>query len=483
MNTHRIAVGLDIGTTKIAVLVGRLDEYRKLEILGYGTAPSMGVQRGVVVNITQTIESIQQAVEAAKIDCGFDINGVVVGIAGQHIRSLQHSDYITRVDAEEVIDELDLERLTENVHKLAMMPGEEIIHVIPQEYKVDGQGDIKEPCGMYGARLEATFHIVVGQVTSIRNIARCVKSADLDLKAINLEPLASAEAVLSQEEKEAGVVLVDIGGGTTDIAIFKDGIIRHTAVIPYGGNIITNDIKEGCSIIEKQAEQLKVKFGSAWPGENKDNEIVSIPGLRGRDPKEISLKTLSRIIHARTTEIINAVFTEIKNYGYDQPSRKLIAGVVITGGGSQLKHVKQLVEYLTGMDTRIGYPNEHLAALPSDHALNSPMYATAVGLLMKGLEGRDVEGFVREASSEAASTEAQPIEAAWDFPSAPAAAAFEAPAVESASEAQLEDLRELEAVPAASSAAEQPQKTKAKGDFFKRWADGFLKLIDDNDLN
>ncbi|MFZ9190289.1 MAG: cell division protein FtsA [Schleiferiaceae bacterium] len=483
MNTHRIAVGLDIGTTKIAVLVGRLDEYRKLEILGYGTAPSMGVQRGVVVNITQTIESIQQAVEAAKIDCGFDINGVVVGIAGQHIRSLQHSDYITRVDAEEVIDELDLERLTENVHKLAMMPGEEIIHVIPQEYKVDGQGDIKEPCGMYGARLEATFHIVVGQVTSIRNIARCVKSADLDLKAINLEPLASAEAVLSQEEKEAGVVLVDIGGGTTDIAIFKDGIIRHTAVIPYGGNIITNDIKEGCSIIEKQAEQLKVKFGSAWPGENKDNEIVSIPGLRGRDPKEISLKTLSRIIHARTTEIINAVFTEIKNYGYDQPSRKLIAGVVITGGGSQLKHVKQLVEYLTGMDTRIGYPNEHLAALPSDHVLNSPMYATAVGLLMKGLEGRDVEGFVREASSEAASTEAHPIEAAWDFPSAPAAAAFEAPAVESASEAQLEDLRELEAVPAASSAAEQPQKTKAKGDFFKRWADGFLKLIDDNDLN
>ena len=321
MNTPTIAVGLDIGTTKIAVLVGQLDSYRKLEILGYGTAPSLGVQRGVVVNITQTIESIKQAIEAAKMDCGFDITGVVVGIAGQHIRSLQHSDYITRVDSEEVIDELDLERLTENVHKLAMMPGEEIIHVIPQEYKVDGQGDIKEPCGMYGARLEATFHIVVGQVTSIRNIARCVKSSDLELKALNLEPLASAMAVLSQEEKEAGVVLVDIGGGTTDIAIFKDGIIRHTAVIPYGGNIITNDIKEGCSIIEKQAEQLKVKFGSAWPGENKENEIVSIPGLRGRDPKEISLKTLSRIIHARTTEIINAVFTEVKNYGYDQPSR------------------------------------------------------------------------------------------------------------------------------------------------------------------
>jgi cell division protein FtsA len=329
---------------------------------------------------------------------------------------------------------------------------------------------------MYGARLEATFHIVVGQVTSIRNIARCVKSADLDLKAINLEPLASAEAVLSQEEKEAGVVLVDIGGGTTDIAIFKDGIIRHTAVIPYGGNIITNDIKEGCSIIEKQAEQLKVKFGSAWPGENKENEIVSIPGLRGRDPKEISLKTLSRIIHARTTEIINAVFTEIKNYGYDQPSRKLIAGVVITGGGSQLKHVKQLVEYLTGMDTRIGYPNEHLAALPSDHSLNSPMYATAVGLLMKGLEGREVEGFVRE-SSEAPAPAEGAMETAWDFP---VAAATEGPAVPVA---ELDEVPELEAVPAANAEAEPAQKSKAKGDFFKRWADGFLKLIDDNDLN
>ena len=477
MNTQTIAVGLDIGTTKIAVLVGQLDSYRKLEILGYGTAPSLGVQRGVVVNITQTIESIKQAIEAAKLDCGFDITGVVVGIAGQHIRSLQHSDYITRVDSEEVIDELDLERLTETVHKLAMMPGEEIIHVIPQEYKVDGQGDIKEPCGMYGARLEATFHIVVGQVTSIRNIARCVKSSDLELKALNLEPLASAKAVLSQEEKEAGVVLVDIGGGTTDIAIFKDGIIRHTAVIPYGGNIITNDIKEGCSIIEKQAEQLKVKFGSAWPGENKENEIVSIPGLRGRDPKEISLKTLSRIIHARTTEIINAVFTEVKNYGYDQPSRKLIAGVVITGGGSQLKHVKQLVEYLTGMDTRIGYPNEHLAALPLDHALNSPMYATAVGLLMKGLEGRDLDVYVRE--SDPALTQSPELESThWDLSPAPA------DAIEPADEVLVEHLGELETAPAAGgSGAEQPQKAKAKGDFFKRWADGFLKLIDDNDLN
>jgi cell division protein FtsA len=226
---------------------------------------------------------------------------------------------------------------------------------------------------------------VVGQVASIRNIYRCVKSADLDLKKITLEPLASADAVISQEEKEAGVALIDIGGGTTYLAIFKDGIIRHTAVIPQGGNIITQDIKEGCSIIEKQAELLKVKFGSAWPGENKENEIVSIPGLRGREPKEISLKNLSKIIHARVIEILETVFVEIKNYGHDEPKKQLIAGVVLTGGGSQLKHIKQLAEYVMGMPTRIGYPNEHLAG-DSDVESTSPMFATAVGLVMKGLE-------------------------------------------------------------------------------------------------
>ena len=265
-----------------------------------------------------------------------------------------------------------------------MLPGEEIIHVLPQDYKVDGQAEIKAPIGMYGGRLEANFHVVVGQVSSIRNIGRCIKSAGLELSNITLEPLASSEAVLSQEEKEAGVALIDIGGGTTDLAIFKDGIIRHTAVIPFGGNVITEDIKEGCSIIEKQAELLKTKFGSAWPGENKENEIVSIPGLRGRDPKEITLKNLSKIIHARVVEIVEQVYLEIKNYGHEETKKKLIAGIVLTGGGAELKHIKQLVEYITGMDTRIGYPNEHLAG-NSDVDLLSPSYATAVGLLMKGL--------------------------------------------------------------------------------------------------
>ena len=387
MEQANYSVGLDIGTTKIVAIIGKENEYGKIEILGIGKSKSLGVHRGVVNNITQTIKSIQQAVEEAESSSGLKIGNVVVGIAGQHIRSLQHSDYITRADSEEVIGDVDLDKLVNQVYKLIMLPGEEIIHVLPQEYKVDGQAEIKQPIGMYGGRLEANFHVVVGQVTSIKNVGRCIKSAGLGLGNITLEPLASSDAVLSQEEKEAGVALIDIGGGTTDLAIFKDGIIRHTAVIPFGGGIITEDIKEGCSIIEKQAEQLKMRFGSAWPGENKDNEIVSIPGLRGREPKEISLKNLSKIIHARVVEIIEQVYVEVKNYGHDEQKKKLIAGIVLTGGGSQLKHLKQLVEYITGMDTRIGYPNEHLAG-DSDAEIASPLYATAVGLLMNAVKNQ-----------------------------------------------------------------------------------------------
>ena len=387
MEKENIAVGLDIGTTKIVAMIGRKNEYGKLEILGIGKSKSLGVKRGVVDNITQTIQSIQQAVQDAEAVSGYKIKDVVVGIAGQHIRSIQHSDYISRSNAEEVISNKDIDLLINQVHKLAMLPGEEIIHVLPQEFKIDGQSEIKEPIGMCGGRLESSFHVVVGQASSIRNVGRCIQSSGIELSGLTLEPLASADAVLSQEEKEAGVALIDIGGGTTDLAIFKDGIIRHTAVIPFGGNVITEDIKEGCSIIEKQAELLKVKFGSAWPGENRDNEIVSIPGLRGRDPKEISLKNLSKIIHARVVEIIEQVFVEIKAYGHEDPRKKLIAGIVLTGGGAQLNHIKQLVEYITGMDTRIGYPNEHLAG-NSDEEISSPLYATAVGLVMNSLENK-----------------------------------------------------------------------------------------------
>ena len=382
------SVGLDIGTTKIVAMVGEKNQFNKVKILGVGKSQSLGVHRGVVNNITQTIQSIKIAVDEAQSKSGVDVKEVAVGIAGQHIRSLQHSDYITRENPDEVINENDIDKLIDQVYKLVMLPGEEIIHVLPQDFKVDGQSEIKEPIGMYGSRLEANFHIVVGQVSSIRNIGKCIKSSGLEMGDITLEPLASSDAVLSEEEKEAGVALIDIGGGTTDVAIFKDGIIKHTAVIPFGGNVITEDIKEGCSIIGNQAEQLKIKFGSAWPGENKDSEIVSIPGLRGRDPKEISLKTLSKIINARVVEILEQAYLEIKNYGHEDSKKKLIAGIVLTGGGSQLRHLKQLTEYVTGMDTRIGFPGEHLAGDSNEY---NPIYSTAVGLLMKAIENNSLE--------------------------------------------------------------------------------------------
>jgi len=378
-----IVVGLDIGTTKIAALVGRRTEHGKIEILGMGKAESLGVARGVVLNIDETVKAIKMALEEASNKSNMDISVVNVGIAGQHIKSLQHRGMKTRRSLDEEISQKDIDELIEDMYRLVMSPGEEIIHVIPQEYIVDNEIGIKNPIGMAGTRLEANFHIITGQVAAARNIYKCVNKAGLEVADLTLEPLASADAVLSDEEKEAGVVLVDIGGGTTDVAIFHDGIIRHTAVIPFGGNIITEDIKEGCSIIKTQAELLKVKFGSALASENQENEIVSIPGLRGRPHKEISVKNLAHIIQARMEEIVEHVYYEIKNSGFE---KKLIAGIVVTGGGAQLKHITQLMEYVTGMDTRLGYPNEHLAS--SSQEVTSPMFATGVGLVMRGIQSQ-----------------------------------------------------------------------------------------------
>jgi cell division protein FtsA len=376
-----IVVGLDIGTTKIAVLVGRRTEHGKIEILGIGKAESLGVARGVVLNIDETVRAIKLAVEEASIKSGVDIKVVNVGIAGQHIKSLQHRGMKTRRSIDDEISQKDIDELIDDMYRLVMSPGEEIIHVIPQEYIIDNEVGIKNPIGMAGTRMEANFHIITGQVAAAKNIYKCVAKSGLEVADLTLEPLASADAVLSDEEKEAGVVLVDIGGGTTDVAIFHDGIIRHTAVIPFGGNIITEDIKEGCSIIKTQAELLKIKFGSALASENQENEIVSIPGLRGRPHKEISVKNLAHIIQARMEEIVEHVYYEIKNSGFE---KKLVAGIVVTGGGAQLKHISQLLEYVTGMDTRVGYPNEHLAT--SSEEVTSPMYATGVGLVMRGLK-------------------------------------------------------------------------------------------------
>lgn len=379
--TSELVVGLDLGTTKIAAIVGRKNEFGKIEILGVGKSESLGVNRGVVVNIEQTVSSIKAAITIAADKAGVDIGEVIVGIAGQHIKSMQHRGMITRKSLDDEVNQKDIDDLIDNMHRLVMSPGEEIIHVIPQEYIIDKESGIKNPIGHAGIRLEGNFHIITGQVAAVKNIFKCVDRAGYKTVDLHLEPLASADAVLSDEEKEAGVVLVDIGGGTTDVAIFHDSIIRHTAVIPFGGNIITEDLKEGCGIIRTQAEQLKVKFGSALAQENQENEIISIPGLRGRKHKEISVNFLARIIQARMQEILEFVLFEIKSSGLE---KKLSAGIVITGGGSLLKHLSSLVMLETGMDCRIGTPNEHLAG--NDDELKNPSYATAVGLVMKGIE-------------------------------------------------------------------------------------------------
>lgn len=388
MQQEDYSVGLDIGTTKIMAIVGRRNDHGKIEIMGVGKAPSLGVRKGVVNNIAQTIESIKKALEGAEKSAGVPIRKVTVGIAGKHIRSLQHRDYIMRENPDCFITEADIEELKNQVDKLVMLPGEQIIHVLPQEFKVDSEGEIQEPIGMHGKRLEANFHVVVGQITSIQNIVKCIREAGLEMEALTLEPLASAEAVLTPDEKEAGVAIVDIGGGTTDIAIFKDNIIRHTCVIPYGGAIVTEDIKEGCSILEKHAEQLKVKFGSAVPELENDATFVTIPGLHGRPEREISLKSLSQIINARVEEVLDMVSTEMKAYGAFEQKKKLIAGIVLTGGGSNLKNIAQLTSFITGFESRLGYANEYIAN-DKNQVLKSPEYATAIGLLMESLKIRD----------------------------------------------------------------------------------------------
>ncbi len=378
-------VGLDIGTTKISVMIGRKTQHGKLEVLGTGKAISSGVTRGIVSNIEKTIASIVSATNEAKQKSGLVINNVFVGIAGQHIKSLQHRGEIVRDNIETEITKSDIDKLKSNMFKLITIPGEEVIHVIPQEYTVDGEDGIEDPIGMAGVKLEANFHVITAQVGAVRNIIKCVERSGLNPKDLVLEPFASALATLDKDELQEGVALVDIGGGTTDVAIFLGNIIRHTAVIPFGGNIITKDIKSGLEILENQAELLKVKFGSAMYTEDQENVMVSIPGLRGRPSKEIAVRNLSEIIGARYKEIIDLVYHEIKSSGYEN---KLMTGIVLTGGGSLIKNLKQLVAYITGKETRIGYPNEHLGPESKDIVV-SPIYSTGVGLALKGYEYLD----------------------------------------------------------------------------------------------
>ncbi|MFC2080975.1 cell division protein FtsA [Bacteroidota bacterium] len=373
---------VDIGTTKIVSIVGKQTENKKLEILGMSKTASKGVKRGVVLNIEETVNAINTTVTEVKKQTGINFKDVFVGIAGQHIKSVRNRGYFNRDSYDDEITNKDIQRLIDDMYKIPIEAGEEIFHVLPQNFIVDSEAGVKNPVGMSGKRLEGNFHIVIGKIASAKNISKCINRVGLNVEELILEPLASSEAVLTEDEKEAGVALVDIGGGTTDIAVFYDDIIRHTAVIPFGGNVVTTDIKEGCSILGRQAESLKISFGSALGDLAQEDKIVTIPGISGRDPKEISFKSLAYIIQSRMEEIIDAAMFEIENSGVLD---KLSAGIVFTGGGALLRHLPQLVKFRTGLDVRIGYPVEELAT-ESIEEVNQPMYSTSVGLLLKGYE-------------------------------------------------------------------------------------------------
>lgn len=381
-NEQPIIVGLDIGTTKIAAIAGRKNEFGKLEILGFGKSSSHGVQHGMVLNIDQTI----RAIEAALKNCyesnpDLEIREVYVGIAGHHIKSLQTRGDIVRRSNDDEIKQVEIDQLVADQYKTYIPAGDQIIDVIPQEYTVDNVQNVVDPIGYTGVKVGANFHIITGDKNAIRNINRSVEKAGLTVKDLMLQPLASSAAVMSEEDIEAGVAILDIGGGTTDLAVFYEGILKHTAVIPFGGENITYDIKMGLGVLRTHAEAMKIQHGSALADAAKANAFIKIPGLRGLPSKEISVKNLAEIIQVRMSEIMAFVTFHLKQVGLD--NKMLNGGIVLTGGGSQLKHLIQLTEYATGLNARIGYPNEHLA---SNHIpeLEKPMYATCIGLILKG---------------------------------------------------------------------------------------------------
>ena len=383
-NEQPIIVGLDIGTTKIAVIAGRKNEFGKLEILGFGRANSNGVKHGQVLNIDETIKAIKTALD----DClasnpSLNVHEVYVGVAGHHIKSLQTRGDIVRQRTEDEITQSEIDQLVNDQYKTYIPAGDQIIDVIPQEFTVDNFQNIPNPIGYGGVKVGANFHIITGDKNAIRNINRSVEKGGLRTKDLVLQPLASSSAVMGQEDLEAGVAIVDVGGGTTDLAVFYEGILKHTAVIPFAGENITNDIKTGLGVLKTQAEQMKVQFGSALANEAKANAYITIPGLRGMPAKEISVKNLSNIIQARMSEIMDFVTYHLKQVGLD--NKALNGGVVLTGGGSQLKHIIQLTEYVTGLPARIGFPNEHLAAGHIEE-LAKPTYSTCIGLILKGYD-------------------------------------------------------------------------------------------------
>ena len=369
---------IDIGTTKIVCLVGSKDPEGNLHVMGYGEAVSDGIQRGIVVNLVRASEAIKIAVNKAKEQSGIDFQEVYVGIAGQHIFSQQISHSIIN-DKSDLINAELVKKLSNEVYNMAMQPGEQIIHVFPQSYRVDNMY-VEDPVGVMGKQLVGDFSISIGKERSIVVIRKSVEDLGLRVVKIILEPLASAESVLTSEEKEAGTVLVDIGGGTTDMVIFKNNIMRHSAVIPIGGKVVTADICEGCGVLMKQAEELKVQYGCAIADLVKQTDVAAVPSVSDRgQPREFSFKTIAEIIQARVIEVIDTVKKEIDNSAC---ASGLPGGIVLTGGGSLLKHIDKLFEFRTGYETKVCGPGKYVY-LEHD-AFKSPKYSTSLGLLLKG---------------------------------------------------------------------------------------------------
>lgn len=382
MAKEDFVVGLDIGTTKICALVGRRDLEGKIEILGLGLSPSKGLRKGMVVDIEHTVQSITRAVEEAEAQAGVEITGIYAGIAGGHIEGLNRSGAVAVAHPDKEITRKDVERAINAAQVVAIPPDREVIHVLPQDFTIDNQDGIKEPVGMSGVRLEARIHIVTGAVAAAQNIVKSVNRAGFRVEDIILQPLASAEAVLTPEEKELGVILVDIGGGTSDITLFLEGNVWHTAVLSMGGDQVTNDIAIGLSAPISGAEKIKKSYGSSLTSLVGEEEMIRIPGIGGRKDHPLKRRVLSEIIQPRMEEIFSLVNEEIRKTGYED---LVNAGVVITGGASLTEGMVELAEQVLDVPVRLGLP-QGVSGLTSN--VNSPIYATGVGLVMQGLRYR-----------------------------------------------------------------------------------------------
>ena len=377
---RNLIAGLDIGTSKIGMVIGEVDEQERLQILGAGMSPSEGLRQGVVINLDQAVESITKALHEARLTAGVDIDEVVVGIAGDHIRSVNSRGVVAVSRGDHEITQNDVERVIDAAKAIALPIDREVLHVLPQEFIVDNQEGIKNPIGISGVRLEAEVHIVTGAVTSAQNIVRSVKKAGLQISGLVLEPLASSYATLDKNEKDLGVALIDLGGGTTDIAIFHDGAIRHTAVIGLGGQNVTNDIGLGLRTPLDQAEDIKRRYGCSHKNVVGKDEVFTVPGIGGRGPREVSREVLVSIIQPRMEEIFSLAAKEVKRSEFEEV---LGAGIVLTGGGSLLEGTAILAEEIFGLPTKIGIPQGFLGLTES---VSSPIFATGVGLVLYGIE-------------------------------------------------------------------------------------------------